>query len=114
MLINIVILLLLAAVVAFLPGGEGLARTVVALIGMAFLTGIGWFGFRIWRDQQYAIESLGDGRRAILYSAVGLIALLIAGYGQFGGWTGFLLWFGLLALAGFVIFRIGRDATRLS
>lgn len=109
---NIAIVLGLAALVAFLPGGEALSRTVIALIGIGFLSGLAFLAYRLYTDQQLLIDSLSDGRRAILYGAVGLIALLIGGYGSFAGTAGFLVWLLLLVAAGLAIFAVVREANR--
>ena len=109
---NIAIVLVLAGLVAFLPGGEALARTVIAVIGIGFLSGLAYLAYRLYTDQQLLLASLSDGRRALLYAAVGLIALLIGGYSAFGGTSGFIVWIALLMAAGLAIFAIVREANR--
>lgn len=109
---NVAIILVLAGLVAFLPGGEAMARTVIALIGMGFLSGLAYLAYRLYRDQQLLLDSLGDGRRALLYGSVGLIALLIGGYSSFAGTAGFVVWVLLLLGAGLAIFAIVREANR--
>ena len=46
---------------------------------MGFLAGIAWMLYVLSRQNQLTLATLSDGRRAILYGAFGLIALLIAG-----------------------------------
>jgi hypothetical protein len=58
------------------------------------------------------LMTLTDGRRALLYGAVGAIALLIVGFEEFESWSGgILLWIALMAAAVGAIFLVWRDAT---
>lgn len=110
---NVGIVLLLAALVAFVPGGDALSRTLILAISLAFLAGIGFLAYRLYRDQHLMLAGLSDLRRAVLYGAVGLIALLIAGYqafADFGG--GVVIWLALLLAAAGAIFLIVREANR--
>lgn len=110
---NLAILLGLAALVAFAPGGAALSRTLILAISLGFLAGLAFLAYRLYREQQLMLSSLSDGRRTALYAAVGLIALLIAGYSvfwTFGGWI--IVWLILLFGAGAVIFWVVRDANR--
>lgn len=110
---NVAIVLLLAGVVAFVPGGEALSRTLILVISLGFLSGIAFLVYRLYRDQQLMLASLSDGRRGLLYSAVGLIALLIAGYEEFSGFGGGLfVWLALMLAAAGAIFWVVRDANR--
>jgi len=109
---NIAIILLLAGAVALLPGGGAAAETVLVAITMAFLAAIAWFVFRLYRQQEMTLMTLTDGRRALLYGAVGAIALLIVGFEEFRSWSGgVLLWIALMAAAVGAIFLVWRDAT---
>ncbi len=54
---------------------------------MAFLAAIAWFVYRLYRDQQMTLATMPDGRRAILFGAVGAMALLIVGYEEFRSWA---------------------------
>jgi hypothetical protein len=108
---NVGIVLLLAALVAFVPGGDALSRTLILAISLAFLAGIGFLAYRLYRDQQLMLAGLSDMRRAVLYGAVGLIALLIAGYQAFSGFGGGLLvWLALLLASAGAIFWVVREA----
>lgn len=112
---NVAIVMLLALVVAVVPGGDAAADTILVAISMAFLVAIAWFCYRLYVDQQLTLDSMTDGRRAILYGAVGAIALLIVGYEEFSGWAGgVLVWIALLAAAIGAIFLVWRDATTYS
>ncbi len=112
---NVAIVMLLALVVAFLPGGGNLAEAVITALTMALLTGIAWMAYRFSRENQLTLATLTDGRRAILYGAVGLLCLLVAGSDrmfQTGGGT--LLWIVLVAAAAGAIWKVWVDATTYS
>ena len=108
---NVAIILLLALAVAAVPGGEATAETILVAISIAFLGAIAWFVYRLYRDQQLTLATMSDGRRAILFGAVGAMVLLIVGYEEFSG-GGIVLWLALMAAAVAAIVIVVRDATR--
>ncbi|HEX7244384.1 MAG TPA: hypothetical protein VF245_02315 [Solirubrobacterales bacterium] len=108
---NVAIVMLLAAAVAFVPAGGNLAEALLAAIAMGFLAAIAWFLFVFSRQNQLTLAGLSDRRRALLYGALGVIALLIAGQDELlasGGGT--LLWIVLLAASITAIWRVWIDA----
>jgi hypothetical protein len=108
---NVAIVMALALVVAFVPGGGNAADAVLAAITMAFLTGIAWAIFVFSRENQLTLATLSDGRRALLYGALGLIALLIAGSDEMlASGLGTLGWIVLLGAAIAAIWRIWLEA----
>jgi hypothetical protein len=112
---NVAIIMLLALVVAFLPGGGNLAEALLTALTMGLLAGIAWMVYTVSRENQMTLATLSDGRRAILYGAVGLLALLIAGSDKmFGSGGGTLLWILLLAVAVGAIWRVWMEANSLS
>ena len=109
---NIAIIAALALVVDVVPGGGAAAETIMVAISMAFLAAIAWMVFRLHRDQEMTLMTIPDSRRAILFGAVGAIALLIVGYEEFRSWDGgVLVWIALMAGAIGAIFLVWRDAT---
>jgi hypothetical protein len=109
---NVAIILLLALAVDLVPGGGDAADTILQLLAMAFLAAIAWFVFRTYREQQMTLMTLSDTRRAVLFGAVGAIALLIVGYEEFSAFEGgIVLWIGLMAAAIAAIFLVVREAT---
>ena len=112
---NVAIVLLLALAVDVLPAGGAVAATVLAALGMAFYAAIAWLLFRVYREQEMAIATLSDAKRAGLFGGVGAIALLVVGYDEFSDWTGgILLWIALMAGAVGAIILLWRDATTYS
>lgn len=108
---NVSIVLLLAFAVAFTPTGGNVADAILTAITMGFLAAIAWMVFVVSRQNQLTLATLTDARRAILYAALGMIALLIAGRAELtstGGGT--LAWIILLGASVAAIWRIWIDA----
>lgn len=103
--------MLLALGVAFLPGGGNVASALLAALTMALLAGISWMVYTLSRENQLTLATLSDGRRAILYGAVGMILLLIAGSDRlFASGGGTLLWILLLAASVVAIWKVWMEA----
>lgn len=112
---NVAIIMLLALVVAFLPGGGNAAETIITALTMALFAGVAWMVYVLSRENQMTLATLTDNRRAILYGAVATILLLIAGTDKlFSTGGGTLLWILLLAASVAAIWRVWMDANRLS
>jgi hypothetical protein len=112
---NIAIILILALGVAFVPGGGNAADTVLTALTMGFLAAIAWLLYTVSRQNRLTLATLSDGRRAILYGAFGLIALLIAGSDKmFATGGGTVLWILLFATAAAGIWRVWIEANTLS
>ena len=108
---NIAIILVLALGVAFVPGGGNTAEAVLTALTMGFLAAIAWILYVLSRQNQLTLATLSDGRRAILYGALGLIALLIAGTDEmFDSGGGTLAWIVLLGASVAAIWRIWLEA----
>lgn len=108
---NIAIVMALAVVVAFVPAGGNAADAILTAITMGFLAAIAWSLYVLSRQQQLTLATLSDGRRAILYAALGLIALLIAGSDEmFGSGGGTLAWILLLGASVAAIWRVWTEA----
>jgi len=105
----------LALIVAFLPGGGNAAEALITGLTMALLAGVAWMVYTLSRENQLTLATLSDGRRAILYGGVGMIALLIAGTDKlFSSGGGTLLWILLLAASVAAIWRVWMEANSLS
>jgi hypothetical protein len=108
---NVAIVMLLAVVVAFVPAGGNAADTILTAITMGFLAAIAWSVYVLSRQQQLTLATLSDGRRAILYAALGLLALLIAGSDEmFASGGGTLAWILLLGASVAAIWRVWTEA----
>lgn len=108
---NVAIVMVLALGVAFVPGGGNIADAVFAALTMGFLAGISWMLYTLSRQNQLTLATLSDARRALFYSAFGMIALLIAGTDKlFSSGGGTLLWILLLGASVAAIWRIWTEA----
>jgi hypothetical protein len=108
---NVAIIMVLALAVAFVPSGGNVVDAIFAALTMGLLAGITWMLYTLSRENQLTLASLSDSRRAILYGALGLIALLIAGTDKlFSTGGGTLLWILLLVAAVAAIWRVWIEA----
>ena len=108
---NVAIVMLLALAVAFAPAGGNVAEAILTAITMGFLAAMAWMVFVLGRQNQLTLATLSDGRRAILYAALGMIALLIAGSDElFSSGGGTLVWIVLLGASVAAIWRVWIDA----
>jgi hypothetical protein len=108
---NVAIISVLALAVAFTPTGGNVAEAILTAITMGFLAAIAWMVFVVGRQNQLTLATLTEARRAILYAALGMIALLIAGSDEMtasgGGTLAWILLFGASIAA---IWRVWIDA----
>jgi len=103
--------MLLALGVAFLPGGGNVAEALLTALIMALLAGMTWMLYTVSRENQLTLATLSDGRRALLYGAIGMVALLIAGWDKLsatGGGT--LLLIVLLGASAAAIWKVWMEA----
>jgi hypothetical protein len=108
---DLAVIMALALAVAFVPSGGNVAAAILTAITMGFLAALAWMLFVLGRQNQLTLATLTDGRRAILYAALGMIALLIAGADElFASGGGTLLWILLLGASIAAIWRIWIDA----
>ena len=108
---NVAIIMLLAIPVAFTATGGNLADALFTALIMGMLAGFAWAVYVFSRENQLTLATLTDSRRALLYGAIGLILLLIAGTDKlFATGGGTLLWIVLLAAAVAAIWKVWMDA----
>jgi hypothetical protein len=74
---NAAIVLALAAVVDFAPGGGTGAGVVIQAVSLAFLAGVGWVASVLYRQHRAALYALGDIRRGVLYTAIAVLAVTV-------------------------------------
>ncbi len=112
---NVAIVLAIAALIVLLPGGGSGANFALQAVGLVFLAVIGWFAYIQYRQHRMELDSLGAGRRAILYVAAGVAVLTMTAeprlwqQGGTGGKIAFLL---LLGAAGYAAVAVYRSARR--
>jgi len=79
---NVLIIVVIAAAVAFLPGGGETAGLVGAALSIGITVAFVLFGMRFYRENRVAIFSLGDKYRALAYGALGAVVVALAGRSQ--------------------------------
>jgi hypothetical protein len=107
---NILIIVALALLVWLVPGGGTGSATIYNVLTIILTAGLLFFGYRLYMEHRATIFGLGDNQRAILYGsvAVATVALLATNKLWDQGGLGALLWFALLSLAGWGIYRVWR------
>ena len=108
---DVAVIMALAFGVAFLPSGGNVAEALLTALTMGFLAAIAWMLYVLSRQNELTLATLSDGRRAILYGALGMIALLIAGTDElFSSGGGTVVWILLLAASVVAIWRVWVEA----
>lgn len=104
------VLLAIAALIAFLPGGDDVSSVASRTLSLAFISvivfGISW----AYRHNRFDLEPLTPRTRALLYSAIGLLAVAFAASSRLtptAGGTLFLI--GLFAAAGAGLYFVWRE-----
>ena len=107
---NILIIIGLALVVWLLPGGDTGSNTVYNLLTVILTAGLLFFAYRLYMEHRATIFGLGDRTRALLYGAIALAALAIVATSRLWneGGLGALVWFGLISLAAWGMYRVWR------
>ena len=107
---NVGILLVLAAAVAFIPGGGTTAAVAGAVLSTLILVSLVFFVGRLYRDHRLDLEMLGDRWRGLLYGAVAVIVLAMAARPRLReqGDSGTIVWIVLLAGAAYAIYLVWR------
>ena len=75
---NVAIILVLAAAVAFVPGGGTTAGLIGAILSTLIMVSLVFFAYRFYRERRVELDGLGDRWRGLLYSAIGVVVLALA------------------------------------
>ena len=106
---NIGIILVLAAGVAFLPGGGTTAAVIGAVLSTLILVSLVFFVARLYRDHRLDIEGLGDRWRGLLYGAIGVAVMAMAARPRLSETSGgTLVWVALLGCASYAVYLVWR------
>ena len=97
------IVALIAAAFYAVPGGGDSLNVIVTLLTLAFFTAIGLFGYRLYHEQRFLLDSLEERQRWVLYGSVGLAFLTFAASRRLFdlGGAGLLIWLALLGAASY-------------
>ncbi|HEX7300499.1 MAG TPA: hypothetical protein VF257_15995 [Solirubrobacteraceae bacterium] len=110
---NVGIILVLAALVAFIPGGGTTAAVIGAVLSTLILVALVFFVARLYREHRLDLEGLGDRWRGLLYGAVGVAILAMAARPRLSETTGgTLVWVALLGGASYSVYLVWRRYRR--
>jgi hypothetical protein len=107
---NIAIILVLGAVVYFVPGGGHAATLIGAILSTAILAAFVMFAVRFYQEHRMDILTLDDRWRAVLYGSLGVIVLAMAARPrlvQTGG--GLIVWLAAVAASAYGLYRVWRQ-----
>ena len=107
---NVAIVILLALAVWKLPGGGTSALTINNLLGIIFIGGLLFFGYRLYMEHRDTIFGLEERMRGILYAALALAAITLVATGRMWdeGGLGAVLWLAFIALAAWGLYSVWR------
>jgi uncharacterized protein involved in cysteine biosynthesis len=97
------VVVLIALLLTVAPGGGRTLDVFLTLLTIAFFVAIGLFGFRIYRQYHFTLDSLTDRQRLVLYGSIGLAFLTFTATPVLfeAGPAGLLVWLALLALCSY-------------
>jgi hypothetical protein len=97
----------IAALVALINGGKTAAQVAIQAVILVFLATIVWFLALTYRERRVSLYSLGDGRRALLYVALGVAALTLTATSRLlGSGAGSVAWLLLLGGSAYAVFAV--------
>jgi hypothetical protein len=108
---NIAIIMLLALIVAEVPGGGNVADGIFAALTVLFMVAIAATIYFAYRQNRLAYMTLPDRSRGILLGSAGAITLVVAGSEEVVDWTGgvFIL-LGVIGIGLYLIFTVAMEA----
>ncbi len=111
---NVAIIVALAALVSFAPGGLTASNTVGNIISVLFLGGFGFFAYRMYMENRTLLFDMPEQRRLLLYGSATTLAFALIATGRFWDDNGplILLWFALIGASAYgftVVIRTWRE-----
>ena len=104
--------LLVALAFTVIPGGGSTLNVMLAVLSIAFFVAIALLGFRLYRENQFTLDSLSDKQRGVLYGSVGGAFLTFAAAERLFDWGGggVVIWIALLGLCSYGVFWVYTSA----
>ena len=114
---NVLIVVAIAALVAFTTGGAIAASYVYAVLQIGMIAGLCYFGWVTWKQNRHQIRWMPKRQQQLFYVAVAALAVVLLTafvLGFFRPWTAFtaLAYLVVVGGLGFAIWRIWSDAQR--
>jgi hypothetical protein len=104
---NILIVLVIALVVAIVPGGGTGAQVALQAVYLVFLASLWWFASLLYRQHRISLYNFGDARRAVLYVAIAVaFVTLTATSRMWNSSIGTIAWCVLLVAAAYAAFAV--------
>jgi TRAP-type C4-dicarboxylate transport system permease small subunit len=105
---NIAIIVLLAVVVWLVPGGDAASLTVSNVLGVVFIGGLLFFGYRLYMEHRDTILGLEERQRGILYASLALGTITIVATRRLWeeGGLGAVIWMLFIGLAIWGLFSV--------
>ena len=105
---NIAIVILLAVIVWQVPGGGTSAATINNILGLIFIGGLLFFGYRMYMENRETIYGLGERQRGILYASIALAGITLVATERMwdAGGLGAVLWLAFLGLSVYGLFMV--------
>ncbi|MCL2417817.1 MAG: hypothetical protein FWD04_00875 [Conexibacteraceae bacterium] len=109
---NVAVIAALAAIVYALHNtGDFALSFLVQMISLAFLAALAWIASRLYREHRTDLDSLGTRRRAILYVALGVLALALTAVNRLTeSGIGTVVWLLLIAGAIYALYAVWRSS----
>jgi hypothetical protein len=107
---NIAIVVLLALAVWKLPGGGAAGVTASNLLGVAFVGGLVFLGYRVYLERREVLLGLEERQRGVLYGSLALAAFALVATRRMwdAGGLGAMVWLLLLVAAGWGVYGVWR------
>ena len=109
---NVIIIAVLAAMVAILPGGGTGANVVLTGLYLIFLGATIWVATIMYREHRSSLYLLPESRRALLYVAVAVLAVTLTATHRLwatpAGSVAWLVLVGASVYAGFAVIWAAR------
>jgi hypothetical protein len=107
---NFGILILIAVAAWQLPGGGTATATINNILGLIFIGGLLFLGYRMYMENRDTIFGLGERPRGILYASVALAAITLVATGRMwdSGGLGAVLWLAFISAAVYGLFYVWR------
>jgi len=110
------VIALVALAITVLPGGGTAVEVVLTALTIAFLAAIGLFGYRLFHQFRFEIESLEDRDRAVLYGSIALAILTFAAARRMfdAGGGGTIAWLALVGISVYGLYWVWTRYRRLA
>ena len=111
---NVAIIAAVALVLTVAPGGDNFTTGLLTALSLILLAAVALLAVRFWRESSLTRDAMTERQRTLLYGALGVIALAVAGTDELlETGAGTVVWIVLLAASGWLIFNTWREANSI-